>query len=166
MEVEGEASATDIYRTIVLRGSYSFKTAGTVLTTLLKHGFVTLSSDSEVCFSSPIITYLASTMIYENFKVGCEGDEPNFVRFIFLTLQRLNPDVLSESLGTDKEGTLYERTWQMEFYRAASSCLLANTCLSPDVGHCFGSTGFLDFYVNGDKQWGIELTREGSKLDE
>ena len=38
--------------------------------------------------------------------------------------------------------------------------------INPDVGRTFGSTGFLDLYVNNDLKWGIELVRDGFKLQE
>ncbi len=54
----------------------------------------------------------------------------------------------------------------MEFYRAAASLLSSKQMISPDVGYVFGSNGYLDFYVNGKLQWGIELLREGQKEKE
>jgi len=41
-----------------------------------------------------------------------------------------------------------------------------NSTVSPDVGHIFGSNGYLDFYVDGDFGWGIELLRDGEKMKE
>lgn len=38
--------------------------------------------------------------------------------------------------------------------------------ISPSVGHTFDISGRVDFYINDDLKWMIELTREGSKLKE
>jgi len=74
--------------------------------------------------------------------------------------------VLANSLGVGTDELPLERTWQMEFYRIAWSHLPRGTYLSADVGSVFGSNGQLDFYVNTQKKWGIELLREGSKISE
>ena len=34
--------------------------------------------------------------------------------------------------------------------------------ISPDIGLIYGSSGFLDFYVDSEFQWGVELMREGA----
>ena len=49
---------------------------------------------------------------------------------------------------------------QKEFYTRAVSFLPINLNISPKVGKVFGIKGRLDFYVNGDKRWGIDLIRE------
>ena len=47
---------------------------------------------------------------------------------------------------------------------AASTALPAAHTLSPDVGKIFGSSGFLDFYINGKLEWGVELMCEGRRM--
>eukprot|EP01123_Difflugia_compressa_P010944 TRINITY_DN4145_c0_g1_i1.p1 TRINITY_DN4145_c0_g1~~TRINITY_DN4145_c0_g1_i1.p1 ORF type:complete len:566 (+),score=42.11 TRINITY_DN4145_c0_g1_i1:653-2350(+) len=69
-------------------------------------------------------------------------------------------------VSSNSPRTLLERSWQMEFFRAATSCVGENTFVSPDVGHIFGTTGLVDFYINGNKKWAIELMREGDELGE
>ena len=51
-------------------------------------------------------------------------------------------------------------------YRAATSAVPVDATVSPDVGAVFGSVGFLDFYVNGNLCWGVELLREGDRMKE
>ncbi|CAJ0761878.1 8737_t:CDS:10 [Entrophospora sp. SA101] len=53
-----------------------------------------------------------------------------------------------------------------KFYRSAITVIPMNTSISADVGAVFGSAGFLDFYVDGELCWGIELTHEGTCLKE
>jgi len=54
----------------------------------------------------------------------------------------------------------------MEVYRVASSLVSSSTCVSLDVGHMFGTTGMVDFYVNNTSQWIIEIRRNNSELKE
>jgi len=132
---------------------------------LLKMGII-IRKKSCVEFPSPIIAALACLAFFKSQVVNLHDLHQNFTQFIFLTLQRIKPSVLQNTLGKDAKNRLLERTWQMEFYRAASSCLGHLSTVSPDVGKVFGSEGFLDFYVNDIKQWGIELTRDGNNLEE
>jgi len=46
----------------------------------------------------------------------------------------------------------------MELFRAASTVLPTTCNISPDVGRLYGSRGFVDFYVNDNKKWLVELT--------
>lgn len=141
--------------------SGSLQTDG--LTQLIREGWVCKTGD-RVTFSSPVIVYVASIQLFGAYRMNDEIS--NFVEFLFLCLQRLDPANLRDSLGRGNDDTLLERSWQMEFYRAATTCLGRKSHISPDVGHVFGSSGYIDFYVNGDKQWAIELTREGSEVRE
>lgn len=50
----------------------------------------------------------------------------------------------------------------MEFYRIARSMLPADCFINPDVF----TTDFMDFYVNSDLCWGIELVRNEDSLEE
>ena len=49
-------------------------------------------------------------------------------------------------------------------YRVASTAVTEDSTISPDVGPIFGASGFLDFYVNGELSWGVELLREGEGM--
>ncbi|CAG8811126.1 12493_t:CDS:2, partial [Racocetra persica] len=87
------------------------------------------------------------------------------IRFLLRTIERMSPSILSESFGkgakSGPNSRLYERSWQMEWYCTATTAVPENTSISADIGPVFGSVGFLDFYVNGELCWGIELTHEG-----
>ena len=49
----------------------------------------------------------------------------------------------------------------MKLANGMVSCFYScSTRASANVGPVFGSAGFLDFYVNGQLCWGVELTRE------
>jgi hypothetical protein len=78
-------------------------------------------------------------------------------------LELFQPQSLLNSLSVGRNGTLNERIYQDEFYR---SCFLVSPrkCL-PDVGAIYGSTGYLDFSIDGDIQLGFELLRNGVKIN-
>ena len=48
--------------------------------------------------------------------------------------------------------------------RAATSSLRFGTTISPDYGYSSDSPGFLDFFIDGDINIGVELTRDGKAL--
>src|SRR5690606_19644861 len=82
--------------------------------------------------------------------------------FLLRLLSGIKKSFLSNSskrVGND--GKVLERLWQMEFYRIATSILPSAAFVSPDVGHIFGTTGMVDFYVNDMMKWVVEITREG-----
>ncbi|CAG8595372.1 1188_t:CDS:1 [Paraglomus occultum] len=87
-----------------------------------------------------------------------------FGEFLVRTIERMRPSVLRDSFGRGVDDCLLERTWQMEWYRTARTAAPEESTISPDVGYVFGSDGFLDFYVDGDYGWGVELMREGKRL--
>jgi len=87
----------------------------------------------------------------------------DFKSFLLATFAAMNAKTLQNSYGIGKDGRLLERTWQMEFYRAATQVLPADVFISPDVGARFGSHGFLDFYVDDGRNWAIELLWDGDK---
>lgn len=62
-------------------------------------------------------------------------------------------------------GKLYEAAVHFEVYRAIANIY---PDVSPEVGGYFGIKGFIDFYINDQKKFGIELLREGplSRLHE
>jgi len=77
-------------------------------------------------------------------------------------LELFNPRVFSNTQAIGRDGRRYERIYQDEFYRCCY--MLAPSKCHPDVGAIYGSKGFLDFYLDGEHQWGFELLRNGDKL--
>jgi hypothetical protein len=77
-------------------------------------------------------------------------------------LELFNPQVFVSTQARGRDGQRYERIYQDEFYRCCY--LLAPSKCHPDVGAIYGSRGFLDFYIDGEQQWGFELLRNGDKL--
>jgi len=158
-----------IYKELVLKDEIRVPDTGKAeqtCTALIKSGTLVFNDSSRtVSFSSPLISYIAAIRLYSSDRPTVDKVN-NLDEFIIMCLQNLRQSFLQNSKGRGSEDKLLERSWQMEFFRAATSCLGRDTYISPDVGHIFGTTGFLDFYVNDTKQWAIELTLEGDALGE
>jgi len=130
---------------------------------LVKEGIVARRAD-QFEFSAPLISAIYIQRLYASPRptLGPRDLE----EFLENCIQRMNPKLLQGSFSKGAGGILLERAWQMEFYRVATSILPGDNVISPDVGKVFGSDGFLDFYVNGDLRWAIELMREGNEAAE
>jgi hypothetical protein len=121
--------------------------------------------DSEqVQFTAPIFRIVLSHHLFTSQLA--KDPTPDFEEFLKRTIERMSPSTLINSYGGGIDSHLLERTWQMEWYRTATTVVPMHTSVSPDVGAIFGANGFLDFFVNSDYCWGIELTREGNRLKE
>jgi hypothetical protein len=69
----------------------------------------------------------------------------------------------SKSLGADN--TLLERVWQFVFYQSMYQLCGKHAIISPDSGRTYGSSGYVDFVINGDLGWAIELLRDGRDVE-
>ncbi|CAI2164812.1 18489_t:CDS:2, partial [Funneliformis geosporum] len=84
-----------------------------------------------------------------------------FDEFLVRTVERVSPSTLKNSFG--RGSYLYERGWQMEWFRTAQTVIPEDASIISDVGGTFGSVGFLDFYIDNGYcwgVWGVELTHE------
>jgi len=120
--------------------------------------------DTTIEFVSPLVRQLCMWEIVSS-KRPHKGPT-TLEDFLLELLKGIKPSFLKKNLSRGKDGKLLERSWQMEFYRIATSILPSGSHVCPDVGHTFGSTGLADFYVNDDKKWVVELTREGDRLQQ
>ncbi|CAG8554230.1 3495_t:CDS:1 [Acaulospora colombiana] len=121
----------------------------------------------KIQFTAPIMRIVLSYHLFTS--SGLKSYTTNFDEFLLRAIERMRPSRLYRSLGrgrSESDSRLFERSWQMEWYHSATSVVPADTLISADVGPVFGSAGFLDFYINGEVCWGIELTREGERLKE
>ena len=138
---------------------------------LVHDGLLARDDHSQLCFPSPIIRFHVMNKIYpSDFS---SGSNLTFDAFLIRVIQNFDPDVLANSLSKAKDSSrqktkaraLYERQMQMEFYRCAFNALGGEHYCFPDVGAVFGSSGFLDFYVDSKLQWAVELGCELSDTD-
>jgi hypothetical protein len=122
-------------------------------------------STDRLAFSAPIIRMAYISNAYG--RTLQDSLQPrNLPETVIEAIKRMNPNYLKNSLSLGEKNRLVERQWQNEFYRALCSMLSINDYVSPDVGQVFGSKGAIDFYINGNKKWAVELLREGDRMDE
>ena len=121
-------------------------------------------NNSGLQFAAPIMRVMLGQRLFTA-RVSDPYSSTTFDEFLIRAIERMSTYALKRSLGRGAiRNRLLERTWQMEWYRAATSACPIEATISPDVGPVFGSVGFLDFYVNGDLCWGVELLREGDRM--
>lgn len=133
--------------------------------TLMKRNMIRWcnNASSEVAFVCPAIEHMAISNIYSSTMRPI--DEPdNLDEFLLKCIPAFRSDFLSANLGRDDTTALLEPVWQAELFHNATSILTPTSYIHPSVGRTFGSTGMVDFYVNGSKKWLIEITREGDRL--
>ena len=88
-----------------------------------------------------------------------------FDAFLFLTLERMHPSTLRKYLshGNHMNARLMERKLQTEWLTSATTAVPLENTISPDICAVYGSSGYLDFYINGGLRWGVELRIEGKR---
>eukprot|EP01124_Arcella_intermedia_P000631 TRINITY_DN1033_c0_g1_i6.p1 TRINITY_DN1033_c0_g1~~TRINITY_DN1033_c0_g1_i6.p1 ORF type:complete len:485 (-),score=50.37 TRINITY_DN1033_c0_g1_i6:31-1485(-) len=136
--------------------SYSGKYRKSALT-LIKRGII-FSVKGTLFLSAPILKMLLVRQLHGETQLSLNRKDID--EFIIETVKRMSPEQLKNSFSVGKDTYLLERQWQMEFYHAAVSVLDRGHLISPDVG----TDGWIDFYVDDDFEWGIELLREGYKI--
>jgi hypothetical protein len=149
----------------ILWNSATFGEKNDPATSLIHMGVLTVV-DVELTFASPLIHHIMAKRLYvsegsfQSLFISASNE-----RKLLNILALIDPQIMRRSWSIGEDMTVLERQWQMEFYRAAS-LILPDASLSPDVGRLLGSKGFLDFYIDSDYKWGIELLRNGSRLKE
>src|SRR5689334_1536955 len=88
----------------------------------------------------------------------CVHTLPNsFKDFIKKAFELMSPETFKKTLCVGCDGQLLDRVWQMEFYHAARQLFPKDVHISPNVGAIFASEGWVDFYVDDEHDWIIEL---------
>eukprot|EP01105_Mastigella_eilhardi_P000244 TRINITY_DN102_c0_g1_i6.p1 TRINITY_DN102_c0_g1~~TRINITY_DN102_c0_g1_i6.p1 ORF type:complete len:658 (-),score=124.26 TRINITY_DN102_c0_g1_i6:54-1982(-) len=134
-----------------------------ILWHLVQHGVLAVN-DGEYFFSSPAIArcyydYFFSEKRAEKFPEDIDA-------LLLQTLRQIPADCLRNSLGCNAGGELSERTWQMLFFRKLTANLPASCNVSPDVGAVFNTSGKLDFYIDSNLCWALELLIDGKGITE
>ncbi|KAF8430341.1 hypothetical protein EV426DRAFT_708519 [Tirmania nivea] len=129
----------------------------------VRSGILTMV-DNKFQFSAPIMRMILIHRLFTAPGGSLRSESISFQEFLIRTIERMDPSMLQTSLGLRQTSRLLERTWQMGWYKAATTAVPLHATVSADVGAIFGSVGYLDFYVNGDLNWGIELLREGDRM--
>jgi len=127
---------------------------------LLKTGLLSVQNE-QLDFTAP---YLRVLYLQQRYGSSLRAKKPpeDFKAFLKGTFTIMDANTIRNSSSVGTDGRILERLWQMEFYRAATSLLPYDVHISPDVGARWGSRGYLDFWVDDDRCWAIELLRDGS----
>jgi hypothetical protein len=169
LEMLGERSNT-IMGNLISDGSIDLVHGDDILENLNRCGMcIADRNQNRLYFASEIMRVFYRELYYK----ALYGISSSFIvsnwqgETMFSVLRRIlelfQPQSLLKSLSVGRNGNLYERIYQDEFYR--SCFLIAPTKCHPDVGAIYGSTGYLDFYIDGDIQLGFELLRNGVKIN-
>ncbi|KAF8454735.1 hypothetical protein BGX38DRAFT_1267665 [Terfezia claveryi] len=125
----------------------------------VRSGILTIV-DNKFQFSAPIMRMILINRLFTAPGGTLRSESISFQEFLIRTIERMDPSMLQKSLGLGQTFRLLEMGW----YKAATTAVPRHATVSADVGAIFGSVGYLDFYVNGDLNWGIELLREGDRM--
>nr|CAG8515135.1 10672_t:CDS:10 [Entrophospora candida] len=131
----------------------------------IEFGYIYEDELSILRFASPL--YERSYFLTKYGKERPELFQYNkFEEFIKEAIQRLKPSQLQNTMSYGVRDKILERQLQMEIYVTIQSLLPESYFISPDVGPKLGSDGFVDFFINGDLSWFIEILVEGQGTKE
>jgi hypothetical protein len=122
----------------------------------------------KISFASPLI----KNLFIHQYSFAKIMQDPTRVwtqdqlgQFLIEVLKRFSPTSLQTCLSHGCKNTLLEYVWQKEFYRCAFSLLPSSRySLSPEIGYAFDINGRIDFYINNDLKWAVELVKDSDKL--
>ena len=131
-----------------------------------KYGFVNLDEDSLYTFASPLHQQLWSWHLLP--QTDYQLPFQDLFSFVKDTVSWFRPsqlDVSDRRVGSTNHRPP-EAQYQDEYYRCVHTLTQGNVRISPEYAAAAGSRpGRIDFFIPSMK-WGIEVTRDGSKLEE
>lgn len=92
-------------------------------------------------------------------------EEKTFDAFIEEVLALMDGKTLRNCMSKSSNGCRLEAAYQKEFYRVAYQ-LLGDGIISCEAGALFGTKGRIDFWINDNRKWAVELLRDGDRLDD
>ena len=132
---------------------------------LVRAGILIQEGDFSFQFSSPVVFDIL-LQAFMTTGIRPEPTQASFEAVLTDILRRVGGNHIFH-INTGRWKPL-EDAWQKQFLVAAASVIdVAVAEVITNIGSRFGrSDAFMDFYLNGDIGWGVELTREGSELEE
>ena len=126
--------------------------------------------NSQYTLSSPVMKrYFLEKIMGKNLE-RAKHNPADLTDLVFRIVSSMDYNHLKSSFGKSKlTGILLERSWQMEFYKAAIQCTTNDLFISADVGALFDTSGAIDFTVHSNDLsifWCIELLREADRIEE
>ena len=92
-----------------------------------------------------------------------EQSAVTFDTFLLVTFERMRASALRQSLSRQSPNSsrLMEREWQHIWCGAANTAVPLGNLIITVAGPVYGSPNYLDFYIGGTLQWGVEIITEG-----
>ena len=133
---------------------------------LRKHGILTQDESSkQIQFTSIMARRYYFNDLFPN---RAEKNPNNISDLIRKTLKHLDYQVLRSSTMPDYH--IKEATFQHLFLAALAKCTTPGISILPEMSITFANSeqggGSIDFYLNGDLQWGVELLVHGRSVGE
>jgi len=127
---------------------------------LVRSGLLVLL-DQKLTFAAPLMRHIFIHRYYSN---SFESQPATLLEpFLHDVVGSFRPSILRNHLSTGFQGTPLESLWQKEFFHAASAKLKKHS-FGVEVGKVFGLPGKIDFYVDNNLQWAIELLIDSGTL--
>jgi hypothetical protein len=129
-------------------------------------GLVDLNAAKYYTFASPLLQQIWSWHLQPSpdYKLPY----PDIISFVKAAVELFRPSHLTKE-GCRVGAYNYrpsELQYQDEYYRCVHEVTKGNVRITPEYVAAFGTrAGRIDFFIPS-KKWGIELTRDGSKLEE
>jgi len=158
-------SELQVCRKVLLEGSVSSGSLSpSAKRALLSKGWLYQKKDDSLTFSNPMYqrTFFSTVYPVTRPDVLKHVDLP---KTVMEALHRLDPTefVHSESKGS-KSAPLLERAWQVQFHRCMNEVIPSAQFVSADAGKIHHTEGYVDFFIDGELHWGVELIREGRDI--
>ncbi|KAJ6542577.1 hypothetical protein B0H19DRAFT_1267825 [Mycena capillaripes] len=142
-----------------------------------KRGWVTLDQVAEsvvVEFPSPFHRSRLSLLLVGDTEPSAEIEAMTLEQFVFHVVRAFSSNALAKAkrhtAGSQGKPSVPEAQWHNEIYRSAYQVTGGGRglWLSPEFGTPKSAmkSGRIDFFITGSKQWGIEVLREGDRIDE
>ncbi|CAG8525158.1 3243_t:CDS:2 [Funneliformis caledonium] len=100
--------------------------------------------DNQIQFTAPIMQIILTHYLFAN---SAKQPTITFEEFLEKSIHCMNPSKLSELLKKGDKSSIYERSWQIEWYCTSTIVVLKNESISDDVSPAFSSASFLDFIL-------------------
>ncbi|CAG8648725.1 10516_t:CDS:10, partial [Ambispora leptoticha] len=138
-----------------------------IITRFKRSGLVTHSGPPDsgrLQFGAPLMRIVIAQRLFSMpLSLRNQPRMSDFNDFLLCTIERMRPSILRRSLsrGNGDSARLLERSWQMEWYRAATTAVPYGVIISPDVGHVFGNGQYANIPL---KAWAVVDFRHISKV--
>jgi hypothetical protein len=169
-------SPKDALIELLRNGVYAtFQSSDPAISHLVKCGVIVIDDYQRIVFAS-----ILARRYFMNLFYGFRGTyNPNSViDLVKLAIKSMSASVLNQSVVNTSDFPK-EATFQHMFITALAAHTTATTSICPELSRLFPSTvaseateemgritGAIDFYLNGDLRWGIELLISGRNTGE